>query len=49
MSTLSIDSIPFELGVVSLQIEMQQRLGVFVQQVIARVTVMKGKRPANPS
>lgn len=36
------DSIPFDLGVVFLQSEMQQRLGVFAQQVRARVTVMKG-------
>lgn len=36
------DSIPFDLGVVFLQNEMQQRLGAFAQQVRARVTVMKG-------
>ena len=36
------DSIPFDLGVVFLQTEMQRRLGAFGQQVRARVTVMKG-------
>jgi short subunit dehydrogenase-like uncharacterized protein len=36
------DSIPFDLGVVFLQTEMQQRLGAVAQQVRARVTVMKG-------
>ena len=36
------DSIPFDLGVVFLQSEMQQRLGVFAQEVRSRVTVMKG-------
>ena len=36
------DSIPFDLGVVFLQSEMQRRLGVFAQEVRSRVTVMKG-------
>jgi short subunit dehydrogenase-like uncharacterized protein len=36
------DSIPFDLGVVFLQNEMQQRLGSFARRVRARVTVMKG-------
>ena len=36
------DSIPFDLGVVFLQAEMQRRLGAFAKQVRARVTVMKG-------
>ena len=36
------DSIPFDLGVVFLQHQMQQRLGAFASQVRARVRVMKG-------
>jgi short subunit dehydrogenase-like uncharacterized protein len=36
------DSIPFDLGVVFLQTEMEQRLGATAQQVRARVTVLKG-------
>ncbi|MEN9627209.1 MAG: hypothetical protein RJA10_435 [Pseudomonadota bacterium] len=36
------DSIPFDLGVVFLQTQLQQRLGAFAPQVRARVTVMKG-------
>ncbi len=36
------DSIPFDLGVVFLQTQIQQRLGAVARQVRARVTVMKG-------
>jgi short subunit dehydrogenase-like uncharacterized protein len=37
------DSIPFDLGVVFLQSEMQDRLGAYAEEVRARVTVMKGQ------
>ncbi len=36
------DSIPFDLGVVFLQHQMQQQLGAFAAEVRARVRVMKG-------
>jgi short subunit dehydrogenase-like uncharacterized protein len=36
------DSIPFDLGVVFLQHEMQQRLGAYATQVRGRVRMMKG-------